>query len=137
MRGIIRDALVGIVLLSGVGIGTAVGASTATTNCAANNEGLASSTSIWRQKNELSLADEQQIMAWEDIRQQGTKQNAPAAFVPKVGAVVPSTIAIHPIPVSTANDVPALWSYCYALLDSNKLLIINPTDNKIAEVINP
>jgi hypothetical protein len=72
---------------------------------------------------------------WEDISQQASKQKPPKGFTAKVGAVLPSALATHPIPVSTANDVPALRPYNYALLEGNKLLIVNPNDKKVVEVI--
>jgi len=83
----------------------------------------------------LSLTSKQQREVWEDIRQQGEKQKAPKGFVAKVGAVMPSTIATHPVPVSTANDVPALRPYNYALLANNKLLIVDPKDKKVVKII--
>ncbi len=48
---------------------------------------------------------------------------------------MPSDLATHPVPVSTASKVPELRPYHYALLSSNKLLIVNPSDKKIAEII--
>ena len=56
-------------------------------------------------------------------------------FTAKVGAALPDTIATYPVPVSTSNDVPALRPYQYALLSNHKLLIVNPGDKKVAEVI--
>jgi hypothetical protein len=63
------------------------------------------------------------------------KVKPPSGFSAKVGAAVPSQITTHPVPVSTASKVPELRSYNYALLDNNKLLIINPGDKKIAQII--
>ena len=133
MRGTMRDAVAAVALLCWFSVGAA--ADTGTTAKCIASEGTASSASLWRRKNELSLSGEQQMMAWEDIRQQATKEKAPVGFTAKVGAVVPNAIATHPIPVSTANDVPGLWPYSYALLAGDKLLIVNPSDKKIAEVI--
>ena len=86
-------------------------------------------------KDSLSLSASQQQTAWKDISAQATKESAPASFTAKVGAAVPSDLATHPVPVSTASKVPELRPYQYALLSSNKLLIVNPSDKKIAEII--
>ena len=133
MRGTIRDTLAAVALVCGFSVGAA--ADTGTTAKCMANDGMASSASLWRLKNELSLPGEQQRTAFDAIRQQAMIEKAPTWFTAKVGAVVPNTIATHPIPVSAANDVPKLWPYSYALLDRNRLLIVNPNDNKIVEVI--
>jgi hypothetical protein len=86
-------------------------------------------------KDKLALTAKQRRDVWEDISQQASKQKPPKGFTAKVGAVLPSALATHPIPVSTANDVPALRPYNYALLEGNKLLIVNPNDMKVVEVI--
>jgi hypothetical protein len=41
----------------------------------------------------------------------------------------------YPVPITTASEVPTLRRYQYALLENNKLLIINPRDRKISDVI--
>jgi hypothetical protein len=74
-------------------------------------------------------------MAWKDISGLATKETPPASFTAKIGSAVPNDLATHPVPVSTANKVPALRPYNYAFLDSKKLLIVNPDDKKIAEII--
>jgi hypothetical protein len=138
MRGTIRDTLAAVALVCGFSVGAAADTGT-TAKCMANdgmaNDGMASSASLWRLKSELSLPGEQQRTAFDAIRQQAMIEKAPAWFTAKVGAVVPNTIATHPIPVSAANDVPKLWPYSYALLDRNRLLIVNPNDNEIVAVI--
>jgi hypothetical protein len=133
MRGTIRDTLAAVALVCGFSVGAA--ADTGTTAKCMANDGMASSASLWRMKSELSLPGEQQRTAFDAIRQQAMIEKAPVWFTAKVGAALPNTIATHPIPVSAANDVPKLWPYSYALLDGNRLLIVNPNDNKIVEVI--
>jgi hypothetical protein len=133
MCGTMRGALAAVALLCGFSVGAA--ADTGTTDKCVANEGIASSASLWRMKSELSLPGDQQRTAFDGIRQQATKENVPAGFTAEVGAVVPNAIATYPVPVSVANDVPKLWPYSYALLDRNMLLIVNPNDNKIVEVI--
>jgi hypothetical protein len=41
----------------------------------------------------------------------------------------------YPVPMTTSNKVSVLLRYQYALLDNNSLLIVNPYDQKIADVI--
>jgi len=97
--------------------------------------GSASSMSRSAAKDNLSLSASQQRTAWKDISAQAAKEAAPSSFTAKVGAVVPASITVHPVPVSTASKVPALQPYDYALLGGKTLLIVNPNDKKVAEII--
>ena len=55
-------------------------------------------------------------------------------FSAVAGAVVPNSITTAPITTKAASDVPALKPYHFAMLQ-HKLVIVNPSDKKIAEVI--
>lgn len=135
MPGSARVAFAAIALLSGFTLAAAADTGMSASTCSAKGR-LASSASLWQPTNKLSLPVEQRVTAWEDIRQQGTTAKAPAGYVAKVGAAVPDTIATHPVPISTSNDVPKLGPYEYALF-SNELLIVNPNDKTVAEIIRP
>ena len=126
-----RLTITAIALLSGISVASAAGMSKSTTTGSGT---MSSSTSA--AMDSLSLSSQEQKTAWKDISGQASKVKAPSGFTAKVGAAVPSDLTTHPVPVSTANKVPALRQYSYALLDSNKLLIVNPSDKKIAEVIS-
>jgi len=52
-----------------------------------------------------------------------------------VGAVVPSTVKIEPVPSKAASDVPMLKSFDFAMVNG-KLLIVNPSDKKTVQVIS-
>ena len=82
-----------------------------------------------------SLTDAQQKLALKDIEQSGSAQSTPTDFTPTVGATVPKVLALKPVPDDLGQQVKALKSYDYALLD-RELLIVNPTDKKIVDVIN-
>jgi hypothetical protein len=129
MRNATRLTLAAVALLSGVSIAAAAGMQKSSTT------GSASSMSQPMVKDTLSLTSSQQKTAWKDISGPAVKESAPASFTAKVGAAVPDDLTTHPVPVSTASKVPALRPYQYALLSSNKLLIVNPSDKKIAEII--
>ncbi len=80
----------------------------------------------------LSLSSAQQKTAWNDIK--ASEQKAPAGFDAMAGVAVPSTLKIEAVPSKTARAVPALRSYDFAKIQG-KLLIVNPHNRKIAEVI--
>jgi hypothetical protein len=82
----------------------------------------------------LSLSSTQQKTAWNDLYVKSLNQKAPSGFEATMGAVVPSKVKIAPVTGKAASDVPALKTYDFAMLQ-HKLLIVNPRDKKIAEVI--
>jgi hypothetical protein len=137
MNNATRLTFVAVALLSGISVAAAADSAMSKSNRSTAQETMAkpSSAAQAKIKDRLSLTAKQRKDVWEDIRQQASKQTAPKGFTAKVGAVVPSALDTHPVPVSTANDVPALRPYNYALLDGNKLLIVNPNDKKVVEII--
>lgn len=82
----------------------------------------------------LTLSDAQQQSIWNDVSGHATKQNAPLDFNAAVGTEIPSAINTYPLPRQAARDVPAVKPYRFAMLQ-NKVLIVNPSDKKIADVV--
>jgi hypothetical protein len=74
-------------------------------------------------------------LAWRDLSKQAASQPAPSAFTASVGSTVPNDITLRPVPRKVAGQLPTLKSYRYARLPS-ELLIVNPTDKKVVDVIN-
>ena len=85
-------------------------------------------------KDTLMLSNAQQKTAWHDLYTKALNQAAPSGFGAAVGAVVPKSVTTAPMPAKAASDVPALKPYNFAMLQK-KLVIVNPSDHKIAEVI--
>jgi hypothetical protein len=83
----------------------------------------------------LSLTSAQQKTVWNDLHGQATEQKAPSGFNATVGAIVPSTVKTEPVPSKAATSVPALKSFNFAMVNG-KLLIVNPSDKKIVDVIS-
>jgi len=81
----------------------------------------------------LMLTNTQQKTAWRDLHTRN-KQSAPSSFMAQSGTAVPSTLKIKPVPSKTASAVPRLKPYDFAMVQG-KLLIVNPSDRTIAEVI--
>jgi len=82
----------------------------------------------------LSLTSTQQKAARRDLYMPSLNQKAPAGFHATIGAVVPSSVTMAAVPSEAAGDVPSLKPYDFAMLQK-KLVIVNPSDRKIAEVI--
>jgi hypothetical protein len=114
-------ALAAAMLLSGAAVASAAGV-------ASSHSGI-----MPRAGDTLSLNSTQQKTAWNDMNTQATDQNA-TGFTAEVGAVVPSALKIQSVPSKAARAVPALRPYDFAKFQG-KLLIVNPTDKKVVEVI--
>ena len=83
----------------------------------------------------LNLTSTQQKTAWNDINKTASIQSAPANFDATAGAAVPGSVKVSAVPSKAARDVPALRPYDFAVVQG-KLLIVNPSDKKVAEVIS-
>src|SRR5262249_52125257 len=83
----------------------------------------------------LNLSSTQRTTASNDLHSHATKQSDPVGFSATKGTVVPSTMKLQPIPEKTAKDVPSLKPYDFAVMEG-KVLIVNPSDKKVVEVIS-
>jgi hypothetical protein len=83
----------------------------------------------------LNLTQQQQ----QTIQQQLSSKSAqavPANFIAEVGAKVPQSLILHPLPQQIGSKVQAVKNDDFAKLKDNKILIVNPTDRRVAAVIN-
>jgi hypothetical protein len=117
-------ALAAAVLLAGVSAASAAGMQARSTSAKVFSAAADS----------LSLNRIQQKVAWAELSSRATNQNAPSGFIATAGSVVPNSITIQPVTKKAAGDVSALRSYDFAIVQG-KLLIVNPSDKKVAEVI--
>ena len=82
----------------------------------------------------LKLSKTEQSKAWHDLYTPSLNQKTPAGFSATVGGSVPSGVVTAPVTAKAASDVPALKPYKFAMVQK-KLVIVNPSDQKIADVI--
>jgi hypothetical protein len=85
-------------------------------------------------QDSLKLTRTQERTAWKDLNRRAYRQTAPTSFSPTIGATMPDDITLRAMPQRAANQLPTLRPYDFAVLQ-NKLLIVNPNDKKIVEVI--
>jgi Protein of unknown function (DUF1236) len=93
-----------------------------------------SSNSSAQAGDALALSDAQRQAAWQDLYMDSLNQSTPPGFDAVVGATVPNTIVIVPVTAQAGSDVPALKPYSFAMVQK-KLVIVNPSNRKIADVI--
>lgn len=121
-------------VIASIALAAGIGAASAANDTAMSKQSSMSGTSRSMAKDTLSLTSSQRKLAWNDISKLRASQTAPSGFVPSVGTAIPSTLSLRPVPTKVSGRVPELRPYDYALL-KNELLIVNPTDKKIVEVI--
>ena len=118
-------------------------ASVASVACAADNQAMSNTSTSKTSpmpaqamaKDSISLTRAQERTAWRDISREATSQKTPQNFAASVGTTVPADISLQSVPAKVATQVSALKPFDYALLHG-KLLIVNPTDKKVVDVIN-
>lgn len=64
-------------------------------------------------------------------------QTAPSGFQARVGGKVPQSLSMHQLPNGATGQVSAAKDYEYAKLANNEVLLINPKDREVAEIIMP
>jgi hypothetical protein len=131
-----RLTVAALALLSSVSLAAAMdNKPNATENSSTSTTGMGDTQNNAMTEDSLSLTKAQQKLVWEDISKTATKDKAPSGFTAKIGDAIPASLSTHPVPVTTANVVPKVRTYNYAMLD-NKLLIVNPDDKKIVQIIS-
>ena len=95
----------------------------------------AAGTGAMAPNDRLSLTSTQEHTILQSINKQSVKKEAsPSGFKAAVGQAVPTSIPLHALPSDAASQVPAVKPYGYAVLQ-NQLLIVNPKDRKIVDMI--
>jgi hypothetical protein len=85
-------------------------------------------------RDTLTLTSAQRKKAWDDLYTGTLNQKTPSGFEATVGAALPSTVVSAPVTARAAGDVPPLKPYKFAMVQK-KLVIVNPSDGKIVDVI--
>jgi hypothetical protein len=85
---------------------------------------------------ELNLTAQQKQTIAQGV-QTAIAQPAPTGFQPRVGAPVPQSLTMRQLPSNVTTQVPAAKDLQFAKLDSNEVLLIDPKDRRVAEIISP
>lgn len=83
----------------------------------------------------LELTPSQKQAVYQSVRnQRAWKSTEPIGFRAAVGAHVPTSIAVAPLPPTVVDLAPSLKGYEYAFV-ANQVLIVQPESKKVVEVI--
>lgn len=84
--------------------------------------------------SQINLTSEQEKKLWSAVSTHAMKQKAPSGFNAAVGQTVPTSVTLRELPSEAQSEVPAAKSYHYAMVQ-DQLLLVNPSDKKIVDVI--
>ena len=126
-------AIASAALIAGTGAASAADMHS-TSNTMSKTSGSKTSAVQPMAKDNLTLTRSQQRTVWRDLSKQASNQTAPSNFTASVGATIPSDVTIKAVPAKVAARVSSLKPYDFARLH-NKLLIVNPNDKKVVDVI--
>jgi hypothetical protein len=85
--------------------------------------------------DDLVLTGAQEHLMWQRLVARNTASaTAPSGLIAAIGATLPASVALHALPATVTRQIPAARPYKYATLDKT-LLIVNPTDRVIVDVI--
>lgn len=85
---------------------------------------------------QLNLTPAQQQTIYQSVASE-KGQATPVGFQVKVGEKVPQSLSMHELPSSATGQVSSAKGYEYAKLQNNEVLLINPKDRQVEEVIMP
>ncbi len=85
---------------------------------------------------QLNLTSAQKQTIWQSVAS-AKGQTAPSGFQVRLGEKVPQSLSMHQLPSGAASEVSAAKDYEYAKLANNEVLLINPKDRQVAEIIMP
>jgi len=96
----------------------------------------ATATDAARDVPNLELSQSQREAIYQSIsNRQAKKDTAPVGFRAAVGAHVPDSIKLEPLPKAVVELVPRTVDYEYAFV-ANQVLIVEPRSRTVVEVIH-
>ena len=96
----------------------------------------------FRASDDLVLTGAQERLIWRRLAAQNIpntgKQSASRAAVPSAvalfGEAVPPSVTLRALPANVTGQIPMVKPYAYTIL-GKQLLIVNPADRKVVDVI--
>jgi hypothetical protein len=92
----------------------------------------------FRASDDFVLTGAQEDLIWQRMGREipNDDDGAPCGCKPTLFSAVPSPVALHVLPVAVTAQIPMLKPYRYTKL-GKRLLIVNPDDRRIVDVISP
>jgi Protein of unknown function (DUF1236) len=99
-----------------------------------DNERATGSLGDLNGRNEPTLTPGQKQAIWDSLSSEKTmRAKRRVGYAPQVGATVPRSVPVQPLPEDITNDVPALAGYHFAVA-GNQIVIVSPSSKKILDI---
>jgi hypothetical protein len=59
----------------------------------------------------------------------------PEDFQPTAGSAVPGSVTLHPVPETVVEAVPEIRDYRYFVLADKRIVIVEPQEMRVVEVL--
>jgi len=128
MKSRILSGTAALVLLTSVGIAAAQNSPMAPTGSSPG----ASSTSS--QNGALQLSAAQKTAIFQSVTKEKIKSPPPANLQLSVGAQIPASVELYPLPANVAAQIPAAKPYKYTVAQ-NQVVLVDPTNMKVVDII--
>jgi hypothetical protein len=125
----IRHGAIAIALLAGVGIAAAQNTPLPPAGSAAPK-----APSSMNQSGALQLSAAQKSTIFKTVTKDKVKSPPPANMQVSVGAQVPASIELYPLPANVVSEVPAAKMYKYTV-SQNQVVLVDPTNMQVVEII--
>ena len=128
MKSHIRNGAMVLALFASVGIASAQNSPMAPAGSppAAKSQGSMNGS--------LQLSAAQKTSIFQSVTKEKVKSPPPANLQVSVGAQIPASIELYPLPANIVADVPAAKAYKYTV-SQNQVVLVDPTNMKVVEVI--
>lgn len=130
MNSHIREGAMVLALLASVGIATAQNAPMAP----AGSPPAAKAQDSMSKTGTLQLSAAQKTSIFQTVTKDKVKTPPPANLQVSVGAQIPASVELYPLPANVVAEVPATKLYKYTVAQ-NQVVIVDPTNMKIVDVI--
>jgi hypothetical protein len=104
--------------------------------CSCGVAAAAETRSPFRASDDFALTGSQESLIWRAVSRAEDKGASKSGFNASLYTAVPSSIVLHNLPPKLTRQIPMLGPYKYATL-GDALLIVNPADRKIVDIITP
>ena len=86
----------------------------------------------------LVLTGSQESLIWRKLAQQraASSKTAASSFTPSLWGPVPASVTLRPLPANVTSQIPMVRPYRYTTL-GNSLLLVNPSDRRVVDIITP
>ena len=83
----------------------------------------------------LNLSGAQEHLIYQSlVNERG--EPAPSGFQPSIGAKVPMSLTLRKLPSRVTDRVPSTGRYEYTKLQNDEVLLVNPKDREVVDVIS-